>query len=348
MKQDTSPTQLDIAVRAMRPAIGVAIFFSLFINLLALISPIYMLQVYDRVLTSRNQLTLLFITLIAVALFVVYCALEALRTQLLVRAGIKLEGDIRGGVFRSVLETTLTKRGIGPQAFRDMDVVRTFLTGAGLITFCDVPWAPVFVIACFILHPLFGILTIVGGVIILGLAIANDFATRKPLQHATTAAIGAQNEVGVTMRNAEVMHAMGMWPGLQKSLGGAARRHDRLARRPPAIGEETLMASIRFVRQVLQVLVLGGGAYLVIQGESSAGAMVAASILMGRALAPIEQAVGQWKGFIETRGSWDRLQDMFRADDKGGARMPLPRKRPRRSCPWKPPPSPRPARPGRR
>lgn len=173
-------TPLNLAVRGARPAVVIAIVFSLFINVLALISPIYMLQVYDRVLGSRNELTLLFITLIAVALFVVYSALEALRTQVLVRAGIKFDKDLRGPIFQSVLETTLTKRGVGPQALRDMDTVREFLTGAGLLVFCDVPWVPVFVIACFMLHWVFGVMAILGGIIILGLAVANDLVTRAP------------------------------------------------------------------------------------------------------------------------------------------------------------------------
>lgn len=316
-------TPLDAAVHSMRPAIVVAIVFSLFINVLALISPIYMLQVYDRVLSSRSELTLFFITLIAVLLFVVYAALEALRTQVLVRAGIKFDADVRGQIFKSVLETTLTRRGVGAQAFRDVDTVREFMTGNGLLTFCDVPWIPVFVIASFMLNPLFGFLAIGGGAIILGLAIANDFVTRAPLEKATMAGIGAQNEAGTTMRNAEVMHAMGMWPGLQ--LRWERRRDDLIAWQASASDRGGgLMATVKFVRQVLQTLILGGGAYLVIKGESSAGAMVAASILVGRALAPIEQAVGQWKAFIATRGSWNRLQSTFRDDDSSGGRMPLP------------------------
>src|SRR5579863_7969207 len=142
------PTPLDRAMRSMRPTIVVAIVFSLFINLLALVSPIYMLQVYDRVLASRNQMTLLFITLIAVFLFLVYGALEALRTQVLVRAGIRFDSEVRGSVFKSVLDGTLSKKGAGPQAFRDVDMVREFMTGAGLISFCDVPWIPVFIFVC--------------------------------------------------------------------------------------------------------------------------------------------------------------------------------------------------------
>jgi ATP-binding cassette subfamily C protein RsaD len=310
-------------MRSLRPAILVAIFFSLFINVLALVSPIYMLQIYDRVLSSRNEMTLLFITVIAVFLFVVYAVLEALRTQVLVRAGIRFDGEVRGPVFKSVLNGTLTGRGNGAQAFRDVDIIREFMTGAGLISFCDAPWIPVFIFVCFVLHPFFGVLAILAGLLILALAVWNDFATRAPLQRATVASIGAQNDASTTMRNAEVMHAMGMWRGLQRRW--ELRRDDLIAWQASASDRGGgIMASIRFVRQVTQTLILGGGAYLAITGKISAGAMIAASILVGRALAPIEQAVGQWKNFIAARGAWDRVQTTFRAADTIGARMPLP------------------------
>ena len=316
-------TPLDRAIKSIRTPIGVAIFFSLFINVLALVSPLYMLQVYDRVLSSRSEMTLLFITIVAVFLFIVYSLLESLRTQILVRAGIQFDGEVRGSIFKSVLESTLTRRGSGPQAFRDVDVVREFITGAGLISFCDVPWIPVFLVVAFILHPFFGFLTIISGLIILGLAVANDYATRKPLQHATMASIGAQTDASTTMRNAEVMHAMGMWPGLQKRW--EVRRDDLIAWQASASDRGGgIMSIIKFVRQVVQTLILGGGAYLVIKGKISPGSMIAASILVGRALAPIELAVGQWKGFIAARGSWDRLQTTYREGEDGGPRMPLP------------------------
>ncbi|HEY2480590.1 MAG TPA: type I secretion system permease/ATPase [Caulobacteraceae bacterium] len=316
-------TPLDRAMRSLRPAIVVAIFFSLFINVLALVSPIYMLQIYDRVLSSKNVMTLLFITVIAVFLFVVYAMLEALRTQVLVRAGIRFDGEVRGPVFKSVLEGTLTGRGSGPQAFRDVDIIREFMTGAGLISFCDAPWIPVFIFVCFVLHPFFGVLAILAGLLILGLAGWNDLATRVPLQRATVASIGAQGDASTTMRNAEVMHAMGMWRGLQRRW--ELRRDDLIAWQASASDRGGgIMASIKLVRQVVQTLILGGGAYLAITGKISAGAMIAASILVGRALAPIEQAVGQWKHFIAARDAWDRTQATFRSAESGDPRMPLP------------------------
>ena len=317
------PTPLNQAILTVRPAIIVAVFFSMFINILALVSPIYMLQVYDRVLTSRNQLTLLFITLIVIFLFIVYAALEVLRTQVLVRGGIKFDSVLSAPTFRSVLDSTLLRKGGDAQAFRDMDGVREFMTGAGLITFCDAPWIPVFLVVSFILHPYFGVLATVSGLVIFGLAVANDFATRAPIQQATLASIGAQNDVSATLRNSEVMRAMGMWAGLQSRW--QVRRDDLIAWQAAASDRGgTIMATIKFVRQAVQTLILGGGAYLAITGKISPGAMIAASILVGRALAPIEAAVGQWKSFINARSGWDRLQKMFRANGEAADRMSLP------------------------
>ena len=318
-----APTQLDRAIRNTRPAIVVAVIFSLFINLLALVSPLYMLQVYDRVLSSRNVLTLVFITVIAVFLYLVYGALEALRTQVLVRAGVRLDSEVRGDVFKGVLEATIQARPGGAQAFRDVDTVREFITGAGLIAFCDIPWTPVFVVVSFILHPFFGVLAIISCALILGLAIANDYATRAPLQQATSASIAAQSDASATLRNSEVMHAMGMWGGLQRRW--ERRRNDLIGWQALASDRGgALMSAIKSFRQIVQTFILGGGAYLAIKGSLSPGAMVAASIIVGRALAPIEGGVGQWKGFIAARGAWDRLQSMFRGELKGEARMRLP------------------------
>ena len=316
-------TQLNKAFLKIRPAIVIAMVFSLFINLLALVSPLYMLQVYDRVLSGRNELTLLFITLIAVFLLLVYAALEALRTQVLVRAGIKFDSDVRARIFRGALSATIQNRPGGVQAFRDMGVVREFLTGAGLISFCDAPWTPVFIVIAFILHPFFGILAIISCVTILGLAMANDYATRAPLQQATIASISAQNDASATMRNSEVMQAMGMWSGLQNRW--ELKRNDVIGWQALASDRGGgLMSGIKGFRQIVQTLILGGGAYLAIKGSLSPGAMIAASVIVGRALAPIELAVGQWKGFVAARGAWDRLQLVLRGDSEDETRMLLP------------------------
>ena len=316
------PTILDKAVEVAKPAVITAMVFSFFINILALVSPLYMLQVYDRVLSSRNVATLVVLTLLCVFLFIIYGLLEALRTQVLVRAGLKFDGLARDPIFKAVLDSTLNRRGQGGQAFRDMDGVREFMTG-GLIAFCDAPWTPVFIIVSWMLHPYFGILAIISCIIIFGLAVMNDRATKSPVQMATMASIAAQNDANSTLRNAEVMKAMGMWGGLQARW--RIRRDEQVAWQASASDAGgAVMSGIKVFRQVVQTLILGGGAYLAIQGKISAGSMIAGSILVGRALAPIEGAVGQWKGLISARGSWDRLQSMLRDERDTADHMPLP------------------------
>ncbi|MCA0355928.1 MAG: type I secretion system permease/ATPase [Proteobacteria bacterium] len=319
------PTILDQAVVAMRPALIAAMVFSFFINILALVSPLYMLQVYDRVLSSRNVSTLVVLTLICIFLFLIYGALEALRTQVLVRGGLKFDAMARDPIFKSVLDSTLNKRGSGAQAFRDMDSVREFMTG-GLIAFCDAPWTPVFIIVSWMLHPFFGVLAIIASIITFGLAVMNDRATNNPVTLATMSSIAAQNDASATLRNAEVMKAMGMWGGLQARW--RVRRDEQVAWQAAASDAGgAVMSGIKVFRQIVQTLILGGGAYLAIKGEISPGSMIAGSILVGRALAPIEGAIGQWKGFIGARGSWDRLQAMLRADADRTDHMDLPEPR---------------------
>jgi ATP-binding cassette subfamily C protein RsaD len=321
--QPAKPTALHRAVDALKPSIGTAVIFSFFINILALVSPLYMLQVYDRVLTSRNAMTLLFLTILCIVLFMVYGVLEALRTQVLVRGGLKFDSTMRNPVFGAVLDSTIKRKGFGAQLFRDMDQVRDFMTGGGLISFCDAPWIPVFVIVAFILHPFFGVLSIVSGAIIFGLAVANDRATKDSLGKANIAAIAAQNDVSATLRNSEVMKAMGMWSGLQKRWLGM--RDEQVTWQATASDKGgALMSTIKFFRQAVQTLILGGGAYLAIKGSITPGSMIAASIIVGKALAPIEQATGQWKMFVGARTAWGRLQTTMQENPEDEERMELP------------------------
>lgn len=318
-------TPLDNAIKAIRPAIVPAAVFGLFINLLALVAPLYMLQVYDRVLASRNHGTLLFLTLIAAFLFVIYGVLESLRSRVLIRGGVRFENELRGPLFGSSLNSVLrSKAGMAEsQPFRDADTVREFLTGQAILAFFDAPWVPVFIFACFLLHPIFGLLAIAAGLITFVLAIVNEFTTKTALSRATAASMGAHKDVAATLRNAEVMQAMGMSPALQSRW--AERRDDQLFWQADASGRAgILLAGTKSFRQIVQVLILGSGAYLALKGELSAGGIVAASILVGRALAPIELAVGQWKSVNSARSAWLRLQQLFQSVAGEPQRMSLP------------------------
>jgi ATP-binding cassette, subfamily C, type I secretion system permease/ATPase len=318
-------TPLNHAVAAARSALVPAGVFSLFINSLALVSPIYMLQVYDRVLSSRNLMTLLFLTVIAVFLYVVYGSLEALRSRVLVRGSARFENVLRTPLFETTFAASLgRKSGTGEsQPFRDADSVREFITGPATLAFFDLPWVPLFVATSFLLHPIFGWIAIVAGILTLSIAVVNEYSTKKLLSRASLASISAHADVSATLRNAEVMRAMGMASGLKDRW--ARRRDEQIAWQAVASDRGgALMAGMKSFRQIVQILILGTGGYLCLQGELSGGGIVAASIIIGRALAPIELAVSQWKVFQNSRGAWSRLQALFRSFPQGQERMPLP------------------------
>jgi len=310
--------------KAARPAFATAVLFSFFINLLVFVGPLYMLQIYDRVITSRNELTLIFLTVIAGCLLMSYAALEKIRSAVLVRAGLLFDATTRSELFESVLQGSLRQPDKAHYSvLRELDVIREFLTGAGLISFCDVPWVPIFVAGCFILHPYFGIVATVGAVLIFVFALANEMLTREQLKRAGRSAGEASVFATATFRNVEVLHAMGMWRPLRDRW---LKRQGEMMEYQATASDRAgvLISATKFVRAFLQIAILGTGAYLVINQETSPGAMVAASIIMSRALAPVELVVGQWKGFRAARNAWDRITELLNILPKRQERMKLP------------------------
>ena len=218
------PTFLTEAFRAIRPGFATAIVFSFFINLLAFVGPLYMLQIYDRVLGSRNIGTLVTLTIIAAFLLIVYSLLEKIRSSVLVRLGLLFADKAKVPLFDTVLRGTLVQPGTSHvQALRDLDTVREFMTGNGLIAFCDAPWVPVFVLGCFIMHPWFGYVATGGAVLIFALALANELLTRSQLKEASYNSVIANSYASATFRNADVLYAMGMLKGLRDRWSD---RHD--------------------------------------------------------------------------------------------------------------------------
>jgi ATP-binding cassette, subfamily C, bacterial len=313
------------AMRAVAPVFATAIIFSFFINLLLFVSPLYMLQIYDRVLGTRNLVTLAGITIIAAFLLLVWAGLEMLRSRLLVRAGMLFDEEMAAPMFRTVHRGTLREpSSLKSQYLRDVDVIREFFTGPGLIAFCDLPWFPVFVIVAFILHPWFGYIAIAGGFVTLLLALLNETMTRRTLQEASKASMLATQKAQATFRNAEVVHAMGMLEALVERWGLHHRKALELqARASDHAG--AIIAFTKFFRILLQTVILGAGAYLAVEHEISAGMMIAASIIIGRALQPIEIAVGNWKGFLAARDAFARMKTLFAAAGAEPDRMQLPR-----------------------
>ena len=312
-------------IRAIAPPFVTAVVFSFFINLLLFVPALYMLQIYDRVLGTRNLVTLAGITVIAAFLLMVWAALETLRSRLLVRAGLLFDESFAAPMFRMVHSGLLRQPNMFNQQYlRDVDVIREFLTGAGLIAFCDLPWFPVYVVVSYILHPMFGYIAVGGGVVTLLLALLNEIMTRKTLLEASKANIAAANNAQAAFRNAEVVQAMGMLEALverwgkhhREVLGLQARASDRAG---------AIIAFTKFFRMFLQMAILGTGAYLAIEHEISAGMMIAASVIIGRSLQPIEIVVGNWKSFLYAREAFGRMKRLYRAVGLEPERMPLPR-----------------------
>ena len=324
---NSSPAKsgLEGALSSCRGALFAIVLFSLCINLLLLSVPLYMLQIYDRVLSSRSEQTLILLTVITVGLLVVLGLLEIVRSRVLVRTGVRLDSNLKTRIFSATFRHSLSIPGGGQaQALRDLDAVRQFMTGPGLIAFADAPWIPLFVAVGFLFHPWLGFISLGGAIVIFLLALTNEFITRKPLGESSRLSLRANAFVDASLRNSEALQAMGMMSGVMQRW---VNRHQYMltlqARASDRAG--VILGMTKFIRLSLQVAVLGVGAYLVLQLEITPGTMIAASIIMARALAPVEVAVGQWRSFVGARNAYGRLKELLMRFPEDGDRLSLPK-----------------------
>ena len=321
----TARSEVRAALAKSRGAFFMTGVFSFFINLLMLTAPLYMLQIYDRVLASRSEPTLIVLTVLAGGLLLVMGGLDLIRSRVLVRVGVKMDALLNARVFSAVFAQVLRGgRGQRAQALRDLDSLRQFLTGPGPFAFFDAPWAPLYLAVVFLFHPVLGFVALAGAIVLFSMALINELVTRRPLQLANAQAIAANGFAEASLRNAEVLEALGMLPAIRKrwtaqhcqGLTLQATASDRAA---------TLTSWSKAVRISLQVAILGFGAMLAIQQIITPGVMIAASILMGRALAPVEQAIGQWRHFVGARQAYRRLEELLQAIPEAAARLTLPK-----------------------
>jgi len=298
-----------VALKACRPAlVGVAVF-SAIINVLSLTGSIFMLQVYDRVIPSRSGATLIGLSLIALSAYLFQGALDAFRSRMLARIGAKFDELLANRVFHTLTTFSLlgVRSGVTTQGIRDLDQVRSFLSGAGPTALFDFPWMPLFFIACFLLHPWVGVLALVGGLVLVGLTVLTELHTREPAKSTTISGAARHTIVEMTLRNAETMKAMGMDRTLGERFALANARYVENGLNATDVSS-TIGSAAKIFRAILQSAVLALGAYLAILNEMSAGGMIAASILTSRALAPVEVAVAHWKNFIAARQGFERLE----------------------------------------
>lgn len=321
--------ELTAALQACKKSFRSLMTFSAAINILALTPSIYMLQVYDRVLASSNETTLVMLTLIVIGLFLLAGLLEASRTFILVRVGNKLDVALNQRVFNSAYEQQLKSgmSGNAGQSLRDLTTVRQFLTGNGVLAFFDTPWIPIYMAVIFMFHPVLGLLAVAGAMVSVTLTYANSRQTDRPLSEANKLAVKSGNIADSNLRNSEVIEAMGMLGALR---GRWLEEHYKfLALQAEASDKAAVWThASKYFRIFLQSAALGLGAFLVIEQSMTPGMMIAGSILIGRALAPIDQLIGAWKSYSGAKQSYLRLVKLLESAPEGAEGLKLPDPKP--------------------
>lgn len=298
--------------------------FSLAINLLYLAGPLYMLQVYDRVISSASEITLLMLTIALLLAFMALAGLDAVRARVLTRASIRLDRKIASRVMTAIIDRSASAGGARSQALRDFDTFRQFVTGAGIHAVFDLPWAPIYIAVIFALHPFLGAFALGCSVILVLMALLSEWLVKLPLTESSEAAARSYSFTEMSLRNTEVVRAMGMTGGLLRRW---SRDRDRMLERQVAASDRAaaIQSLIRFLRLAMQSLILGLGAYLVIERVTTVGSMFAASILLGRALQPVEQIVGSWRSLVSARAAFLRIRELLTAHPLLDAGLALPR-----------------------
>lgn len=325
MKYSIPQNEIAQALASFRGTFRTVGIFSAIINLLLLTPSLYMLQVYDRVLPSRNNITLLMVTLIAVGAYIFMSALEFVRSFVLVRLGARLDEKLNKRVYTAAFEQSL-KRGGGNagQALQDLTTIRQFLTGNALFAFFDAPWFPIYLIVIFLFNVWLGLFSLCGTLILVWLAYYNEKISHKPLAEANTMAVASTALASNNLRNAEVIEAMGMLPNLQSRW---YKMHRKFIGLQAEASEKAgiVGAFTKFMTVTTQSLVLGLGGLLAVNGSITPGMMIAGSILMGKAMGPVQMVIGVWRQFSSTRSAYERLVQLLAANPPRVAGMALPR-----------------------
>jgi ATP-binding cassette subfamily C protein PrsD len=317
-------SELAEALAACRGAFYGTALISGMSNILMLSGAMFMLEIYDRVLPSRSMPTLVGLLVLVAALFTALGILDAIRGRILVRIGGALDETLSGRVYDTLVRLPLKAgaRSDGTQPLRDLDAVRSYLSGLGPVALFDLPWIPLYLAVCFAFHPLIGFTALGGAIILIVLTLLTEILMRAPTKAATEAAVVRSGLAEASRRNAEALVAMGMASRFAARWGNANRQYMHSQREASDLGGG-LSAISKVLRMMLQSVVLAVGAYLVIYQEASAGIIIAASILSARALAPVDLAIANWKGFAAARQSWQRLNQLLTVLPARTAPMPL-------------------------
>ncbi len=305
-------SELADALAACRGAVISIGLMSGMSNILMLTGAIFMLEVYDRVLPSRSVPTLVGLVILAAGLYAAQGLLDLIRARILVRIGARLDDALSGRVYETIVRLPLKvgNRADGLQPLRDLDAVRAFLSGAGPNAMFDLPWLPIYLVICFLFHPYIGLAALFGAIILGIITLLTEIMTREPTRAATRFAMARQSLAETSRRNAEVLTAMGMTSRIASRWGDANAKYMAAQRRASDVAGGFGSTS-RVLRMMLQSGVLAVGAYLVIYQMATAGIIIAGSILSARALAPVDLAIANWRGFVAARQGWKRLTDLL-------------------------------------
>jgi PrtD family type I secretion system ABC transporter len=316
--------EISAVIRASRGAFLSTGVFSCIVNILMLTGPLFMLQVYDRVLGSGSIPTLVALIAIVIALYAYYGFLEFLRARILVRIGRRVEETLRARTFDVMAEHALRKTpGIGGQPVSDLATIRQFLSGQGPFAFLDMPWVPIYILVIFLMHWMLGVAAICAAIVIFVLALWSERATRGPMAEANAAMMKSTVMTEESRRNTEALHSLGMRGAIRQKWADM----QQIALDQQTVANDvggSMSAASRVLRLMVQSGMLALGAYLVILHEITPGSMIAASIIMGRALAPVEQAVASWQQFLGFRKAMERLSRVLASVPAIASRMKLP------------------------
>ena len=325
-KQESGASELALSRVRSGGLFRATILFSIFTNLLMLTGPLFMLQVYDRVLASRSEETLVALFGLVAALYLFYGMLEYARGRVMARVGARFQTELGPRVFHAVLERSAKSPGRGhqPGSLHDLDAIRTFLSSPALLALFDLPWTPLFLVAIFIFHPFLGWLAVAGGGLLIIVALLNQLLTRKAQDEAQGKSAAANRFAAQAEAGGALVWAQGMIPAMTARWMGqqGAATGDGLAAQDRTGGFTSFSKAFRFF---LQSAMLALGAWLVLQNEVTAGAMIAASILLGRALAPVEQTIAQWAVVQRARLGRANLIKLLEAVPEHSDPTPLPR-----------------------
>lgn len=324
LRHQPASSELAAALGACRRAFIAIALFSGMSNILMLSGALFMLEVYDRVLPSRSVPTLVGLLILIAGLYGAQGLIDMIRSRILVRIGHSLDETMSLRVYDAIVRLPLKvgAKGDGTQPIRDLDSVRSFLGGSGPVAFFDLPWMPIYLGICFLFHTLLGLTALLGAIILITLTVATELKTRRPTRSAAQFAMARNSLLEASRRNAEAIAAMGMagriskrWNDLNRSFVASSGRASDVA--------GGLGAFSKVLRLLLQSSILAVGAWLVIEQESTPGIIIAGSILGARALAPVDLAIANWRGFVGARQSWQRLSRLLGHLPPASEPMPL-------------------------